>query len=49
MSFMHSLTFEIISSLSSWTGPLTSPDKTTLLVVVNVSQATLANGALEIK
>ena len=41
---MQSLTFEInSSSLSS--GPLTSPANTTLLVVVNVSQATLAWGS----
>ena len=37
---MQSLTFEINSSFSIL-GPLVSPAKTTLLVVVNVSHATL--------
>ena len=40
---MHSLTFDISSSLSIL-GPLVSPAKITLLVVVKVSQATLETG-----
>ena len=43
---MQSLTFEINSSLSIF-GPLVSPAKTTLLVVVNVSQATLETGSFD--
>ena len=47
MSFMQSLTFEIISSFPIF-GPLISPAKTTLFVVVKVSQATLEKGSFEI-
>ena len=43
---MHSRTDEINSS-DEIEGPLTSPAKTTLLVVVNVSQATLELGSLD--
>ena len=42
---MQSLTLEINSSLLI-SGPLVSPARTTLLVVVKVSQATLAYGSI---
>ena len=42
---MQSLTFEINSSLFI-SGPLVSPARTTLFVVVKVSQATLACGSI---
>ena len=43
---MQSLTLEINSSFSIL-GPLVSPAKITLLVVVRVSQATLETGSLD--
>ena len=46
MSLMQSLTLEIKFSFSIF-GPLVSPAKTTLLVVVNVSHATLETGSFD--
>ena len=43
---MQSLTLEINSSFSIF-GALVSPAKITLLVVVNVSQATLETGSFD--